>query len=67
MHPTRYPTAISQVGLVGTLLTGIALAWFAPLLEKKFPLLHKFDEFIKEFQDSFGDTESVQTAITKIR
>ena len=67
MHPTRYPTDISQVGLVGTLLTGTALAWFAPLLEKKSPLLHNFDEFIKEFQASFGDTDSVRTAINKIR
>jgi hypothetical protein len=67
MHPNRYPTDISQVGLVGTLLTGTALAWFAPLLEKNSPLLHKFDEFIKEFQASFGDTDSVRTAINKLR
>ena len=67
MHPTRYPTDISQVGLVGTLLTGTTLAWFAPLLEKKFPLLHNFDNFIQEFQASFGDTDSVRTMINKLR
>ena len=42
MHPSRYPTDATQVGLVGTLLTGTALAWFAPQLEKcchKRPLL----------------------------
>ena len=39
MHPNRYPTDAAQVGLVGTLLTGTTLAWFAPLLEKKSPLL----------------------------
>ena len=34
MHPSRYPTDASRVRLVGTLLSGITLAWFAPLLEK---------------------------------
>jgi hypothetical protein len=35
MHPNRYPNDASQVGLVGTLLTGTSLTWFAPLLEKE--------------------------------
>ena len=67
MHPTRYPTNSARVGLVRTLLTGTTLAWFAPLLEKKFPILDNFDEFIKEFQACFGDTDSMRTAINKIR
>ena len=67
MHPNRYPTDSSRVGLVGTLLSGTALAWFAPLLEKKSPLLNNFEEFIKEFQASFGDTDSIRTAINKLR
>ena len=67
MHPNRYPTDTARVGLVGTLLTGTALAWFAPLLEKKSPLLQDFEGFINEFQANFGDTDSVRTAINKIR
>ena len=67
MHPNRYPTDATRVGLVGTLLTGTALAWFAPLLEKKSPILENFDTFINEFQASFGDTDSVRTTINKIR
>jgi hypothetical protein len=67
MHPNRYPNDASRVGLVGTLLTGTALAWFAPLLEKKSPVLENFDTFITEFQASFSDTDSVRTAINKIR
>ena len=67
MHPNRYPTDAAQVGLVGTLLTGTALAWFAPLLEKKSPLLQDFEGFIREFQENFGDTDSVRTTINKIR
>ena len=57
LHPNRYPTDVARVGLVGTLLSGTTLAWFAPLLEKKSPLLEHFEAFIKEFQASFGDTD----------
>ena len=67
MHPSRYPTDISRVGLVGTLLTGTALSWFAPLLEKESPLLQNFNAFIEEFKASFGDSDSARTAINKIR
>ena len=67
MHPSRYPTDASRVGLVGTLLSGTTLAWFAPLLEKESPLLNNFEEFISEFKACFGDTDSVRTTINKIR
>ena len=67
MHPNRYPTDASRVGLVGTLLTGTALAWFAPLLEKKSSVLENFEAFITEFKETFSDTDSVRTAINKIR
>ena len=66
MHPSRYPTDASRVGLVGTLLSGSALAWFAPLLEKKSPLLNNFEEFISEFKARFGDTDSISSTINKI-
>jgi hypothetical protein len=33
LQPKRYPTEQSQVGLVGTLLTGQVLSWFASLFE----------------------------------
>ena len=67
MHPNRYPTDASRVGLVGTLLTGTALAWFAPLLEKKSSVLENFEAFITEFKETFSDTDSVRTVINKIR
>ena len=66
MHPNRHPTDTTRVGLVGTLLTGTTLAWFAPLLEKKSPLLQDFEGFIKEFQETFGDIDRVRIAINKI-
>ena len=67
MHPSRYPTDISRVGLVGTLLSGSTLAWFAPLLEKESPLLNNFEEFLSEFKAFFGDTDNIRTTINKIR
>ena len=67
MHPSRYPTDASRVGLVGTLLSGTTLAWFAPLLEKESPLLNNFEEFISEFKACFGDTDNIRTTINKIR
>jgi hypothetical protein len=67
MHPSRYPTYASQVGLIGTVLSGRALAWFAPLLEKSSPLLNNYEEFISECKACFGDTNSITTTINKIR
>ena len=42
LHSHRYPTDREQVGLVGSLLSGSALSWFAPLLEKQAPELQDF-------------------------
>ena len=50
MHPSRYPINASQVGLVGTLLSDITLAWFAPFLEKELPLLNNIEEFVSKFK-----------------
>ena len=44
-----------------------SLSWFAPILEKQSPLLNNFEEFISEFKACFGDTDSIRTAINKIR
>jgi hypothetical protein len=35
----------SQVQLIGTLFSRLALSWFTLLLEKHLPLLHDFDAF----------------------
>jgi hypothetical protein len=67
IHPNRYPSDASQVGLVKTLLIGIALTWFAPLLEKKSLVLENFETFIAKFQATFSDIDSVRTTINKIQ
>ena len=62
-----YPIEASRVGFPSTLLSGSALSWFAPLLEKNSPLLQDFDNFLMEFNNTFGETDKVRTATTKIR
>jgi hypothetical protein len=39
LHPRRYFDDTTRVGFIGTLLTGTAAAWFAPILETSSPLL----------------------------
>lgn len=67
MQPQRYSTEISKVGLIGTLLTGTALAWFGPLNEQNSPLLENFEAFMEEFSTTFGDVDKARMADSKIR
>lgn len=67
LQPRRYATDAARVGLIGTLLEGPALAWFAPLLESSSPRLNDFKTFLEDFEATFGDTEKARTAATKIR
>ena len=66
LQPHRYPTDFSQVGLVGTLLSGPAQAWFAPLVETASPLLENFSEFLADLEATFGETDRRRTALTKL-
>jgi len=67
LQPERYPTEESRVGLVGTLLTGQALSWFAPLFEKRSPILNNFEAFVEAFTEAFGEHDKARWATTKIR
>jgi len=49
LQPHRYATEETQVGLIGSLLTGTTLSWFSSLLEKDSPLLADLDQFLEEF------------------
>lgn len=66
LHSHRYPTDREQVGLVGSLLSGPALTWFAPLLEKQAPELLDFTAFTAALTACFGDTDRQRTAVTKL-
>lgn len=67
LQSERYPTEESRVGLIGTLLTGQALSWFAPLFEKRSPILNNFETFLEAFAEAFGEHDKARWATTKIR
>jgi len=67
LHPRRYFDDTTRVGFVGTLLTGIAATWFAPILETSSPLLQDFNAFMVEFEAVFGDNDKAKTLANKLR
>ena len=66
LQPQRYPTDATCVGLVGTLLTGQALSWFAPLFEKNAVILSNFEAFFGAFSEAFSEHDKICSATTKI-
>jgi hypothetical protein len=66
LHPRRYFDDTTRVGFVGTLLTGTAAAWFAPILETSSPLLQDFNAFMAEFEAVFGDSDKARTSANKL-
>ncbi|CAG8538340.1 22941_t:CDS:2 [Cetraspora pellucida] len=67
LQPSQYPNDRTQIELLGSLLVGSALAWFAPLLEKELLLLNDFNNFVGEFKATFGNSEKVRTAANRIK
>lgn len=66
MLPLKYPDDRTKIGFIGTLLTGIAAAWFSPLFEQGSPILSDFIAFIDEFKHMFGDYDRRAVAADKI-
>jgi hypothetical protein len=67
LHPRRYFDDTTCVGLIGTLLTGTAVARFVPILETSSPLLQDFNAFMAEFEAMFGDSDKARTSANKLR
>jgi len=67
LQPKRYPTDEARVGLIGTLLEGPALSWFASLIETSSTLLSTLKTFTEALETTFGDTDKSRTAATRIR
>jgi len=67
LHPRRYSDDTTRVRFIGTLLTGTATAWFAPILETSSPLLQDFNAFMAEFEAVFGDSDNARTSANKLR
>ena len=56
----------ARVGLVGTLLTRQTLSWFAPLFEKRSPILSNFKILLEALVEAFGKYDKVRWTRTKI-
>lgn len=67
MNPRRYPDDATQVGLLGSLLSGPALSWLAPYIEANSLLLKDFKSFVAELEATFGETDKTFAAANKIR
>jgi hypothetical protein len=67
LQPHRYAIEETQVGLIRSLLIGTALSWFSSLLEKDSPLLADLDQFLDEFNRTFGERDRALIATTKLR
>jgi hypothetical protein len=57
LHPHQYPTSLAQVRFISILLSSMAIAWFAPLLEHQSLLFNNFEAFFEEFNATFGDLD----------
>jgi hypothetical protein len=66
LHPRRYFDDTTHVEFVGTLLIGIAAAWFAPIMETSSLLLQDFNAFMVEFEAVFGDNDKARTSANKL-
>ncbi len=66
LQPHRYAIEETQVGLIRSLLIGTALSWFSSLLEKDSPLLADLDQFLDEFNRTFGERDRALIATTKL-
>lgn len=67
LYPSRYPDGFTQVAFIGTLLSGNARSWFAPLLEKDSPILYNLEAFMERFTAAFGDSDREGVAERKIQ
>jgi hypothetical protein len=70
LNPTRYPSDQAKIYTVGSLLTGRALSWFNPLLER--PERHadtmaSYAAFMTSFKNMFGPIDPTAVADNKIR
>lgn len=67
LHRCRYPDGTTQVAFVASLLSGNALSWVAPLIEKNSPLMDNLDAFMEALTSTFGDTDRERVAETRIQ
>lgn len=66
LNPSCYATDPLKVGLIGTLLTGKALTWFSPILERNDPVLGDYHGFRRVLVQTFEEPDKAVIAATKI-
>jgi hypothetical protein len=67
LHPSRYPDDSTQVAFIGSLLSGSALSWFTPFLEKHSPVLQDMAQFEALFTAAFSNSDRERAAETKMQ
>jgi hypothetical protein len=67
LYSSYYPDGFTQVAFIGTLLSGNARSWLAPLLEKDSPILYNLEAFLERFTAAFGDSDRERVAERKIQ
>lgn len=70
LQPDWYSTESMKVAWAGTLLSGRALTWFNPMLEKPEDyqhILNSFDEFKRAIKASFAPIDEANVSAGKIR
>jgi hypothetical protein len=67
LHPSRYPDDSMQVAFIGSLLSGNALSWFAPFLERRSPALQDMAQFEALFTAAFEDSDRERMAEIKMQ
>lgn len=70
LNPSKYSSEATKVAVIGTLLTGKALAWFTPFLEhmdKHQDLLNNYGSFRQLLQETFDEHDRSLLAATRIR
>lgn len=60
LFPGAFPTGLTQVGLITSLLTDAALTWVSPLLKSGDPILQDLDLFSTAFTAAFADTDKIE-------
>jgi hypothetical protein len=66
-HPSYYYDDSTQVAFIGSLLSGNALSWFVPFLEKHSPVLQDMAQFEVLFTTTFGDSDRKRVAETEMQ
>ena len=67
LNPQRYSSDILKVGVIATLLTDKALAWFSPYLERNDPTISNYSAFRTLLSSTFAEPDRSIVSAAKLR